>query len=93
MHAAAAADRVHIGFDGYRAATNDYCISAESVQGNPLFGFLWRFTAGGGPSEPNGRPMFVNLLTSSSIELFPTSLADREKIQSLRHTSRTDCRR
>jgi len=81
MHAAAAADRVHIDFNGYRPATNDYCISAESVQGDPIFGFLWRFSAGGGPSTPTGLPTFVNLITSSSTELFQTSIADREKFR------------
>src|SRR5262245_17772942 len=81
MQAATAAERIHIGFDGYRSATNDYCISAESVQGDPIFGFLWRFTAGSGPSEPISRPTRVNLLTSSSTELFPESLFDREKFR------------
>jgi hypothetical protein len=47
----------------------------------PIFGFLWPFTAGGGPSEPTGPPISVNLLTSSSIELFPPSIADREKFR------------
>jgi len=65
MHAAVAAERIHIDFNGYRSATNDYCIGARSVQGDPMFGFLWRFSAGGGPSTVTGAPTIVNLLNTS----------------------------
>src|SRR5262249_48206011 len=81
MHAASAADPVHIEFNGYRPPTNDYCISANSVQGDPIFGVLWRFSAGGGPSQPVGPAGSVDLLTSSSTELFPPSITDREKFR------------
>ena len=60
-YAAAAAERIHIDFNGYRPATNDYCIGARSVQGDPMFGFLWRFSAGGGPSTVTGLPAAVNV--------------------------------
>ena len=81
MHAAAAAERIHIDFNGYRSATNDYCIGARSVQGDSMFGFLWRFSAGGGPSTVTGPPTVVNLLNTSSTEVFPTSISDREKFR------------
>jgi hypothetical protein len=81
MHAAFAAERIHIDFNGYRSATNDYCIGARSVQGDPMFGFLWRFSAGGGPSTVTGPPTVVNLLNTSSTEVFPTSISDREKFR------------
>ena len=38
VHGVAAAERVHITFNGYRPGTNDYCITADSVQGDPIFG-------------------------------------------------------
>src|SRR3954453_11721040 len=44
---AVAADRIHLGFDGYRSATNDYCINASSVQGYPQIGLMWRFSKRG----------------------------------------------
>ena len=81
VHAAAAKDPVHIDFGGYRPASNDYCISAESVQGVPINGFLWRFTTGGGQSKPVGLAGNVDLTTSPSIELFPPSIADQEKFR------------
>jgi hypothetical protein len=81
VHGAAAAERIHITFNGYRPGTNDYCITADSVQGDPMFGFLWRFSAGGGPSQVTGAPLGVNLLSSTSVDLFPTSFAEREKFR------------
>ena len=81
MHAAFAAERIHIDFNGYRPATNDYCIGARSVQGDSMFGFLWRFSAGGGPSTVTGAPTVINLLKTSSTEVFPASISDREKFR------------
>ena len=93
VHAAAAKDPVHIDFGGYRPASNDYCISAESVQGVPINGFLWRFTTGGGQSKPVGLAGNVDLTTSPSIELFPAINCRPRKIQGLRQSFRTDPRR
>src|SRR5262249_16772353 len=50
------------------------------------FGFLWRFSVGGGPSAPVGPaepPLggFVNLLNTTSTEQFPLSNADHEKFR------------
>jgi Autotransporter beta-domain len=81
IHAAAAAERIHIDFNGYLPAANRYCISARSVQGDPQAGFLWRFTVGGGPSAPVGITNFVNLNNTTSTNLFPSSIADHEKFR------------
>src|SRR5262245_61897805 len=81
VHAATAADRIHIDFNGYLPAANRYCISARSVQGDPQAGFLWRFTVGGGPSAPVGVTNFVNLVNTTSTHLFPSSIADQEKFR------------
>jgi hypothetical protein len=81
IHAAAAADRIHIDFNGYQPVSNRYCISARSVQGDPQTGFLWRFSVGGGPSVPINPTNFVNLTNTTSTNMFPLSFTDHEKFR------------
>ncbi|WP_431014493.1 outer membrane beta-barrel protein [Bradyrhizobium pachyrhizi] len=76
--AAVAADRIHLGFDGYRAATNDYCINASSVQGDPQTAFMWRFSKTG---SITGGPTFLDLRTDTATEVFPPSFDDHEKFR------------
>jgi hypothetical protein len=77
-HAAVAADPVHLGFDGYRPASNDYCISAQSTHSVPQVGFMWRFSPSG---TITGGPTTLDLGTVSNIEVFPPSFSDHEKFR------------